>query len=135
MHLPKFEQFRPDTIKDVTRLLDEYGPRTRLVAGGTDLFPRMKYGLDRPEVVVSLKGIPVKAPELKEGGALYLDALTPLADLVRSPLVLENAVCHLSERLESDRFPVKQRYAGLGHIQERLVDGFEKLLLEREPFA
>ena len=91
MHLPKFEQFRPDTIKEVTRLLDEYGPRARLVAGGTDLFPRMKYGLDRPEVIVSLKGIPVKAPELNGDGALHLDALTPLADLVRSPLVLENA--------------------------------------------
>ena len=91
MHLPKFEHFRPDTIKDVIRLLDEYGARARLVAGGTDLFPRMKYGLERPEVVVSVKAILAKAPELKKDGALYLDALTPLADLVRSPLVIENA--------------------------------------------
>jgi len=45
----------------------------------------MKYGLERPEVIISLKGIPVEALELKEDGALYLDALTPLADLVRSP--------------------------------------------------
>jgi len=91
MHLPKFEQFRPETLPDVTRLLNEYGQGARLAAGGTDLFPRMKYGLERPEVIISLKGIPVKAPELKEDGALYLDALTPLADLVRSPLVLERA--------------------------------------------
>ena len=91
MHLPKFEQFRPKTVHDVTRLLDEYGQRARLVAGGTDLFPRMKYGLERPEVIISLKGIPVEAPELKKDGTLYLDALTPLADLVRSPLVIEQA--------------------------------------------
>jgi len=91
MHLPKFEQFRPKTVHDVIRLLDEYGQQARLVAGGTDLFPRMKYGLESPEVIISLKGIPVEALELKEDGALYLDALTPLADLVRSPLVIEQA--------------------------------------------
>jgi CO/xanthine dehydrogenase FAD-binding subunit len=91
MHLPKFEHIRPETIKEATQLLNECGPRGRLVAGGTDLFPRMKYGLDHPEVIISLKGIPVKAPELKENGGLHLDALTSLADLVRSPLVLEYA--------------------------------------------
>ena len=79
MHLPKFEHLRPETANDVTRLLDEYGQRARLAAGGTDLFPRMKYGLERPEAIISLKGIPVKAPELKEDGTLYLDALTPPA--------------------------------------------------------
>ena len=91
MHLPRFEQFRPKTVPEVTRLLEMYGQRARLVAGGTDLFPRMKYGLERPEVIISLKGIPVVAPQRKEDGALYLDALTPLADLARSPLVIEQA--------------------------------------------
>ena len=78
MHLPKFEQFRPGTLEEVTQLLDDYGPRARLAAGGTDLFPRMKYGLARPEAIISLKGIAVREPELKDGH-LHLDALTPLA--------------------------------------------------------
>ena len=56
MHLPKFEHLSPASIKTAARLLKKHGSNSRLVAGGTDLFPRMKLGLTRPEVVVSLKG-------------------------------------------------------------------------------
>ena len=89
MHLPRFRHLRPTSIKEALRLLKEYGPRARLVAGGTDLFPRMKYGLACPEVVVSLKDIPVAAPALARNGDLRLDAMMTLADVARSPEVRE----------------------------------------------
>lgn len=91
MHLPKFKHLRPKTIEEVIRHLDTYGKRARLVSGGTDLFPRMKYGLVRPDVVINLKGIPMREPALNEEGELYLGALIPLADVARSQLVLEKA--------------------------------------------
>ncbi len=59
MHLPRFEHLRPSSTDEVVQLLKEYGSRVRLAAGGTDLYTRMKYGLARPEVVVSLKGLSV----------------------------------------------------------------------------
>ncbi|MBW1774162.1 MAG: FAD binding domain-containing protein [Deltaproteobacteria bacterium] len=91
MHLPKFEYFRPSTVGEATRFLKEHGPQARVVAGGTDLFPRMKYGLDHPEVVVSLKGIPIKPPTESRDGTLHLDALMVLSEVIRSPVILDKA--------------------------------------------
>ncbi len=91
MHLPKFEYLHPASVEEAAQLLKEHGPRARLVAGGTDLFPRLKHGLARPEVLVGLKGIPVKAPRVTQNGDLHLDALMPLADVARSPAILDRA--------------------------------------------
>lgn len=91
MHLPKFEYLRPASVEEAAQLLKEGGPRARLVAGGTDLFPRMKYGLARPEVLVGLKGIPVKVPRVTQNGELHLDALMSLADVARSPVIPDRA--------------------------------------------
>lgn len=91
MHLPKFEHHRPATVEEAVQLLKEYGSRAQIVAGGTDLYPRMKYGLLRPDVVISLKGVPVKSPATVGEGELHLDAFMTLADVVRSPVILERA--------------------------------------------
>jgi len=91
MHLPKFEHQSPGTLKEALQLFDEYGPRAQIVAGGTDLYPRMKYGLLGPEVVISLKGVPVESPSTLGNGELQLDALMTLADVVCSSVILERA--------------------------------------------
>jgi 4-hydroxybenzoyl-CoA reductase beta subunit len=91
MHLPKFEHHRPATVKEAVEILKEYGSRAQIVAGGTDLYPRMKYGLLRPQVVISLKGLPVESPATVGKGELQLDAFMTLADVVRSPEILERA--------------------------------------------
>ena len=49
-----------------------------LYAGGTELFPRMKYGLSRCRGLISLKGIAPREPEINAAGELVLDALTAL---------------------------------------------------------
>ena len=91
MRLPKFEYLRPSTIEEASRFLSQNGFKASVVAGGTDLFPRMKYGLVCPEVIISLRGVPIKPPTLAENGELHLDSLMTLADIVRSPLILESA--------------------------------------------
>jgi 4-hydroxybenzoyl-CoA reductase beta subunit len=89
MHLPKFEHFRAKSLDEVCRLLKEYGQRAHLVAGGTDLFPRMKYGLVHPELIVSMKGIPVTKVSVSEKGDVHLDALMTLAEICDSAVVRE----------------------------------------------
>jgi len=42
LRLPDFEYEEPDTIEEATRLLAEHGESAMPVAGGTDLFPKMK---------------------------------------------------------------------------------------------
>lgn len=108
MHLPKFEYLCPPSLNEAARLLQEYGYRARLVAGGTDLYPRMKYGLENPEIVVSLKGLSVKAPTLMQDGNLRLDPLMTLTDLAcfptvrkNTPLLSEAALCVGSNELRN----------------------------------
>ena len=91
MHLPKFEHLCPSSIEEAAQLLGSYGDNARLVAGGTDLFPRMKQGLTRPEVVISLKGLSIDPPRVRREGDLYINALMPLADIPRSPEVQKKA--------------------------------------------
>jgi 4-hydroxybenzoyl-CoA reductase subunit beta len=91
MRLPKFEHVQPSSREEASRLLQEHGFRARLVAGGTDLYPRMKYGVTRPDVLISLKRLSTTPPTVDPNGDLHIDALMPLADLARSQTVLEKA--------------------------------------------
>ncbi len=87
MHLPRFKYLRMSSRMEAAGLLKEYGSHARLVAGGTDLYARMKYGIVRPEIVISLKDVAVKNPELDEGGNLHIDPLMTMAEVNRSPLI------------------------------------------------
>ncbi len=89
MHLPRFTYHRLSSRSEAARLLKECGSRARLVAGGTDLYPRLKYGLLHPEVIVSLKDVAVKNPEVDESGNLHIDPLMTLAAVVRSDIIGE----------------------------------------------
>jgi len=57
MRIPKFEYFRPSLIEDASSLLYKYKTEAKLLAGGTDLFVKMKKKQVLPRVVISLKGI------------------------------------------------------------------------------
>ena len=61
------------------------------LAGGGDLLGALKDNIypDYPRTVVSLTGIPGLSDIREEDGALYLGALTTLAQLARSPLAAE----------------------------------------------
>jgi len=89
MHLPRFEHLCPTSIKEAARLLKAHGANACLAAGGTDLFPRMKQGLICPEVIISLKGLSIDSPRISRAGDLHIHARMPLADIARSPVVLE----------------------------------------------
>ncbi len=56
MYLPKLMNGRPKSPEEAATLL-KVKENSHLVAGGTELFPRMKYGLCSPEVIISLKGL------------------------------------------------------------------------------
>ena len=89
--LPKFEHLCPASIEEAAQLLVRHGANACLAAGGTDLVPRMKQGLSRPKVVISLKGLAIDAPRVSRKGHLHINALMPLADVARSPEVNEKA--------------------------------------------
>jgi 4-hydroxybenzoyl-CoA reductase subunit beta len=90
MYLPKFMIERPESPEEAATLL-KVREKSHLVAGGTELFPRMKYGLCAPEIIISLKNSSVSAPEITPEGMLVLDAKMSLTAVNTSPKTVENA--------------------------------------------
>ena len=78
MHaLPEFELRRPASLAEAAALLGGE-PAARLVAGGTDLLPNLRRGLERPRVLVDLSGLPGfdAVDDEAEGGATLGAGLT-----------------------------------------------------------
>jgi 4-hydroxybenzoyl-CoA reductase subunit beta len=55
LRLPEFHYVKPRSLKQAVRLLADFGPEAMVVAGGTDLYPKMKRGQFTPRHVVSLR--------------------------------------------------------------------------------
>lgn len=58
LRLPEFIFRRPATLGEAAEILSAEGPRAMLVAGGTDLWPKMKRRQMEPPVVIGLRQIP-----------------------------------------------------------------------------
>ena len=82
LRLPEFKYHQPRSLKQATRLLAELGPEAMFVAGGTDVYPKMKRGQFTPRNLVSLrrlrelKGIRQTAEGLWIGAGESLTALS-----------------------------------------------------------
>ncbi|OPX90662.1 xanthine dehydrogenase family protein subunit M [Pelotomaculum sp. PtaB.Bin117] len=57
MYLPDFEYYAPDSLKEACGLLAQFGTMAKVIAGGTDVLPKMKQDILAPEVLVSLKNL------------------------------------------------------------------------------
>ena len=54
MRLPKFAYRAPKTVSDAVRVIADAGGEAILVAGGTDLYPKMKRRQQTPNTVISV---------------------------------------------------------------------------------
>lgn len=84
MLLPPFELHHPTTVKEAVQLKADL-PDADFVAGGTDLLPNYKWGLNVRKNVISLARI----PELRELSTHRLGALVTLTQIEKSGLLGE----------------------------------------------
>ena len=91
MLMPKFDHGEARSLRGASLELSGDNGKSLLYAGGTDLIPRLKYGLASAEKLIGLKSIPPRPPKLNGGGDLILDALTVLNDLAADQLVREHS--------------------------------------------
>jgi 4-hydroxybenzoyl-CoA reductase subunit beta len=99
LRLPDFAFHRPKDVHEAAAILAGEGPRASLVAGGTDLWPKMKRRQMEPRVVIGLRNIQELhqisgSPEtgLTLGANLTLRELERLPVLVaRYPAVAQGA--------------------------------------------
>lgn len=57
LRLPEFNYIQPRTLKQATKALADLGPDAMLVAGGTDVYPKMKRGQFTPRTLISLRAL------------------------------------------------------------------------------
>ena len=88
MRLPKFEYFEPKTLNEAYSLLSQYKRKARVIAGGTDLLPKMKNREIAPQYIIGLKSIPhLDYLEHDDAQGLRIGTLVTLDVLEASPLI------------------------------------------------
>lgn len=86
--LPDFEMLPAATVEEAYSLLSRYGSDARLLAGGTDLFVRMKLKRSTPRILINIKGIPGLAEIRWDGGkGLRIGALASIQSIRDSAVV------------------------------------------------
>lgn len=90
MRLPRFEYVKPESVEECLTILEKSGRNAGVLAGGTDLLVNMKYGVKRPEKVISIKTIPglCNAPSTANG-YLHIGPCNILSDLTANSLITE----------------------------------------------
>jgi 4-hydroxybenzoyl-CoA reductase subunit beta len=85
--LPDLEVLRPTSVAAAVELLAKH-PGARVLAGGTDLVPNLKYGMYDSQRVVALRGLSAQLRYVREeAGELRLGALCTLDQLARDPAI------------------------------------------------
>jgi carbon-monoxide dehydrogenase medium subunit len=86
--LPKFNYLAPATLDEALSLLAQYKSKARVIAGGTDLVPKLKRReVKAPEYVIDLKGIPDLDKIRQDTGGLTIGALVTIGVVESSPLI------------------------------------------------
>ena len=85
--LAKMDFVAPSSLKEVLSLLEKHGNKAKLLAGGTDLIPKMKKRAIMADLVIDLNRISgLSQIEVRNDG-LHIGGLTRLAEIKESPLV------------------------------------------------
>jgi carbon-monoxide dehydrogenase medium subunit len=101
MYLPDFNYYQPGTIPEACEILVRYGSKAKVLAGGTDVLPKMKQELLAPEALVSLRGINGMTDiEYLPGRGVVIGARATPNDIVNSA-VLNDKFMSVSEAAHS----------------------------------
>ncbi len=106
MYLPDFEYYQPNSLAEACRLMAKFGPRARILAGGTDLLHKMKHGQLEPEVIVSLNGLErLREITYQKGVGVVIGARATHNDIAGSALLQEKyrSVCEAAHHMANNQ--------------------------------
>ncbi len=86
MTLPPLEVLRPGSVAEAVEALRAH-PGARVLAGGTDLVPNLKYGMYDTRHLVALRGLSKELRYVREEGGLRLGALCTIDQLAENDLL------------------------------------------------
>jgi carbon-monoxide dehydrogenase medium subunit len=84
MKAPSFAYVRPRSVAEVLGLLETYGERAKLLAGGQSLLAALNMRLSSPELLVDITRIPELSGIRTETGRILIGACTTHAEIERS---------------------------------------------------
>ena len=89
LRLPRFKYLRPKTAREAAQMSADLGPRAMFVAGGTDLFPKLKRRQFDVETLIGLDFLP---RQVRNGsvGSISVDAGVTLAAAAREEHLKKN---------------------------------------------
>jgi 4-hydroxybenzoyl-CoA reductase subunit beta len=87
MRLPYFTYLPATSVSEAVQLLAEH-PGAQVVAGGTDVYPKMKRRQIEPKVLVGLRGVP-ELGGIDVNGSVSVGALTKLHELASASEVVQ----------------------------------------------
>ena len=88
--LPEFEYKRPESLEEFLHLLSDYKGNTMILAGGTDLLPRIKMGLKKLDLIIDIKDIEGLSYMKDEGKNVRIGALTTIYEIIKSAIIKDN---------------------------------------------
>ena len=113
MKLSYFDYLEPLTTDQGLQMLSERAGEVRLLAGGTDLLPRIRFRLVQPSCLLSLGSVAGLAWISEKDGLLRIGTMTTLTDLDQSNDV-RRAFNALYEAVESVAAPPIRNIATVG---------------------
>jgi len=103
LRLPEFSYIRPRSVRDTVKALADLGPDVMAVAGGTDVYPKMKRGQFTPRHLVSLRGLgELKGIQQHQEG-IWLGAGETLTAVANHPVIAKHfpALGHAAESVST----------------------------------
>jgi aerobic carbon-monoxide dehydrogenase medium subunit len=114
--LPRFDYLSPQTMDEALSLLSRYNGKARLIAGGTDLLPKLKRrAVKAPSYIIDLKGIQgLDYIKYDEVNGLSIGALATIHSIETFAIVREkyNILLQAAESMASPQVRHRGTIAG-----------------------
>jgi carbon-monoxide dehydrogenase medium subunit len=117
LHWEKY--FRPQTIHEALKILEQFDGKARIIAGGTDLLIQIRRKEIELKTLVDISRIPGLDEIKLENGLIKIGALVTHSQVVQSPLIHERALalCEGASQLGSPQI------RNLGTVVGNVVNG------------
>ncbi|MFF9818648.1 FAD binding domain-containing protein [Streptomyces sp. NPDC014006] len=83
----EFDYRRPSEVSEALALMSADPAEARFLGGGTNLVDLMKNGVERPGLLIDVRGLPLDRIEVTDGGGLHVGATVTNSDLAAHPEV------------------------------------------------
>lgn len=90
MKAPRFNYFRPESLTEAVRLLEQNGEDGRILAGGQSLIPTLNMRLSQPKVLIDINRIEELRGISLQDDMVRIGALTRHVEVMNSPTVAQH---------------------------------------------